>query len=96
MRLRKSLISTAIIISIALIFLSGFGYINSQVSYKYEVQDSQTIGKDPYYGLDEHQKQILKDIDNCKTVMIIFLILLVILIPIRLNGPTFNGRITYY
>ena len=47
-------ISAFIIILVVFIFLSGFGWVNSEASYKYEVQDTVFAGK----PLDNHQKKL--------------------------------------
>ena len=95
MRLNKRFLSITIVILLLLTLLFGFGYMNSLVSYKYEVQDSQTIGKDPTYGLDDHQKQIMNDIVNSKIEAIICGTLAFLIIMVVSIEPTFKGRITY-
>jgi hypothetical protein len=95
MRIKRHILSVLVVVLFFLTLLTAFGYANSLVSYKYEVQDSQTIGKDPLYGLDNHQKQIMRDVDDCKIEAISFAILTVISTVIRISKPTFKGRILY-
>jgi len=74
-----------------LILLSGFGWINSEVSYRYEVQDTLFAGK----PLDEHQKQIIYYISSSKIELIVCTILFVFMLFISAASPTFKGRISY-
>jgi hypothetical protein len=71
--------------------LFGFGFINGQVSYKYEVQDSLYAGK----PLDQHQKEILTDLTITKIGAMVSGVLCSILMFLRLNEPDFNGWVTY-
>jgi formate hydrogenlyase subunit 3/multisubunit Na+/H+ antiporter MnhD subunit len=91
MRIREKILSITIIILVILALLLGFGWVNTLVSYKYEVQDSQYAGK----VLDGHQKEIINAIASSKIEFICCVILLVLVLIIRVFEPTFKGRIYY-
>ena len=95
MKIRKRVITVLLVILLLFALLNAFGYVNSLVSYKYEVEDFQIAGQDQYYGLNQHQIQILKAIHTCKALSILFTFLSVITLFIRLAKPTFNGRVVY-
>ena len=89
MKITERMLSITMIVLTILILFFGFEYVNNLVSYKYEVQDSQQIGKDPLYGLDEHQIGIMHTITFCKIASISCLVLLVV-------TPQVFGRINFY
>lgn len=91
MRLSKRLISTLIIILILLTLLFSYGYVDSSVSYKYEVQADQYAG----LVLNNHQKEIIKDITDSKDETLACIILMIAAIVISINEPTFKGKIIY-
>jgi formate hydrogenlyase subunit 3/multisubunit Na+/H+ antiporter MnhD subunit len=90
-KISQRIISILKIILLVLILLSGFGWLNSMVSYKYEVQDTLYAGK----PLDEHQKQIIYYISSSKIELIICVVLFVFILFINIANPTFNGRVFY-
>lgn len=90
-RLSQKTLSRTMIALVILILLSGFAWINSMVSYKYEVQDT-IYSKQP---LDQHQKDIIFDINSSKISFFSFLILLVITLFINEKEPTIKGRLYY-
>ncbi|MBC7399438.1 MAG: hypothetical protein H7289_05790 [Mucilaginibacter sp.] len=79
-KIKRRWTSTTIIVLILLIFLFGFGWMNSLVSYKYEIQDTVNAGK----VLDEHQKEILYWIKSSKVELGCSILLLI------------KGRVSYY
>ncbi|WP_183562386.1 hypothetical protein [Mucilaginibacter sp. SP1R1] len=95
MKIRTRTLSIAIIVLTILVLFFAFEYINNLVSYKYEVQDFQQKGKDPLYGLNEHQIGIIDAITFCKTTSISCLSLLIITLIVRVAEPTFKGRVFY-
>jgi hypothetical protein len=90
-RLSQKILSRTIIVLIVLVLLSGFGWFNSLVSYKYEVEDSVYAKQ----ALNEHQKDIIFDIESMKVGFFCCLLLLVIALFFTAMSPTFNGRIYY-
>jgi hypothetical protein len=91
MRLSKRLLSTLIIILILLTLLFSYGYVDSRVSYKYEVQTDEYAG----LVLNNHQKEIIKDITSSKDETLACIILMIAAIVISINEPTFKGKIIY-
>ena len=91
MKISKRILTTLVIIFLLLTIISSYGYVNSLVSYKYEVQDFE--GRQ---ALDNHQKDILNAIKASKTEGFVFFGLFVLTSFIRLDTPDFNGRIRYY
>lgn len=79
------------IILLILMLLSSFGWINSEVSYKYEVQDTLFADK----PLDEHQKQIMHYISSSKIELIVCTALFLFMLFISAVNPTFKGRVSY-
>ena len=73
---KNKIINVLLIILPILCLLFGFGYINSLVSYKYEVEDS-LLSNTP---LTTYQKDIVDGIFINKILTIITFILLIILI----------------
>lgn len=82
---------SVIFLSISILLL-GFGWINSEVSYTYEVQDTVYSGK----SLNEHQKDILYYISSSKIELICCIALLIFALYVINAQPTFKGRISYY
>lgn len=72
--------------------LFAFGWFNSEVSYKYEVQDTLYSGK----PLDEHQKEILYYITSSKIELMCAVVLLIFLLYVCAVRPTFKGRVSYF
>ncbi len=83
-------------ITIALLFVSillfAFGWANSEVSYKYEVQDTVYSGK----PLNQHQKDIIYYITSSQVELIISAALLIFLLFVIVAEPTFKGKVLYY
>jgi hypothetical protein len=91
MNITSRMFSVTIVVLVILVLIFGFGWINNDVSYKYEVQDTLVAGK----ALDQHQKAIMHGIVFCKTASTSCLVLLVLTLIIHEVEPTFNGRIRY-
>ena len=91
MKITDRMFIITIIILAILLLIFGFGWVNSDVSYKYEVQDSIVAGK----ALDGHQKDIMHGIIFCKIASISCLALLVLTLIIHEVEPTFKGRVQY-
>jgi hypothetical protein len=91
MKITDRMFTITIIILVILLLVFGFGWVNSDVSYKYEVQDTIVGGK----ALDEHQKDIMHGIIFCKIASISSFILLALALIIHEVGPTFKGRVQY-
>jgi hypothetical protein len=90
-RLSQKILSRAAITFLVLILLSGFGWFNSKVSYKYEVQDT-VYAKQP---LSQHQKDILVDIVSSKIVFISCIVMLIFTLYLIQVEPTFKGLVYY-
>jgi len=84
-------LSKTIIALIILVLLSGFGWFNSLVSYKYEVEDSVYAKQ----VLDQNQKDILFDIESMKLGFFCCLFLLIFALFFTAILPTLNGCIYY-
>lgn len=91
MKITDRMFTISIIILAILVLIFGFGWVNSDVSYKYEVQDTLVAGK----ALDQHQKAIMHGIVFCKMASISCLVLLVLTLIIHEVEPAFKGRIQY-
>jgi len=91
-KIKRRWLSLSVIFLIISILLLGFGWINSEVSYKYEVQDTVYSGK----PLDEHQKDILYYISSSKIELICCIALLFFALYVINAEPTFKGMISYY
>nr|WP_294942160.1 hypothetical protein [uncultured Mucilaginibacter sp.] len=74
-----------------MLFIFGFGYINSRISFKYEVQDSLSGGQ----TLNEHQKEIIGYINSSKIEFIGCVVLLIAVLIVINSEPSFNGRVSY-
>ncbi|RWY55863.1 hypothetical protein [Mucilaginibacter gilvus] len=94
-RITERVISISFIALTLLTLLFAYGYVNSMVSYKYQVQDFQQAGKDPTYGLDDEQLSILNGIVFCKYAAISCFALLVLALIVNEREPTFKGRLVY-
>ncbi|MBD1364700.1 hypothetical protein IDJ77_12845 [Mucilaginibacter sp. ZT4R22] len=94
-RISERAISISLVALAILTLLFAYGYVNSMVSYKYEVQDFQQAGKEASFGLDAHQLYILHGITFCKYAAISCFALLILGLIINEREPTFNGRISY-
>lgn len=94
-RITARVISISLIVLAILTLLFAYGYVNSMVSYKYQVQDSQQAGKNPGYGLDDEQLSILNSVAFCKYATISCFALLVLALIVNECEPTFNGRLVY-
>ena len=88
---RRSLSISAFLLTI-LSLLFGFGWVNSEVSYKYEVQDAVYSGK----HLDGRQKDILYYITSSKVELICCVLLLIFVLYVNEREPRFKGRVSYY
>ena len=91
MKITDRMFIITIIILAILLLVFGFGWVNSDVSYKYEVQDTIFAGK----ALDEHQKDIIHGIILCKIASVSSFVLLVLTLIIHEVEPTFKGRLQY-
>jgi hypothetical protein len=91
MKITDRMFTLTIIILVILLLVFGFGWVNSDVSYKYEVQDTIFAGK----ALDEHQKDIMHGIIVCKIVTVSSFVLLIITLIIHEVEPAFKGRVQY-
>jgi hypothetical protein len=91
MNLSDRLLSRTAVASIIIGLISFYGYANSMVSYKYEVEDTVFA----HQALDERQQSILTDITSTKYVAITCLILFCFIVFISISEPTFNGKVTY-
>ncbi|MEB0261335.1 MULTISPECIES: hypothetical protein [unclassified Mucilaginibacter] len=91
-KIKRRWLSLSVIFLVISILLLGFGWINSEVSYKYEVQDTVYSGK----PLDERQKDILYYISSSKIELICCVALLVFVLYVINTEPTFKGRLSYY
>jgi hypothetical protein len=89
------MLSITLIVFTILTLLFAYGYVNSMVSYKYQVQDFQQAGKDSLYGLDEEQLSIMHAIVFCKIAAIVSFVLLILKLIVNETEPTFNGRECY-
>jgi len=94
-KIKSRYINISLITTIVLIILFGYGWINSLVSYKYEVQDSLKPGPQSLSGLDAHQLEIINAISFCKYAMIICCAALVGLLIINEKEPSFKGRVKW-
>jgi len=94
-KVTERFISVLLVTLAILTLLFAYGYVNSLVSYKYEVQDFQQPGKDQSFGLDAHQVYILNGITFCKYASISCFTLLVLALIVNEREPTFNGRVSY-
>ena len=83
-------VSTIILSLLSIVF--AFGWANSEVSYKYEVQDTVYSGK----PLDDHQREILYYIWSSKVELICAVVLLIFILCVSVFKPTFNGRVSYF
>ena len=91
MKITDRMLSITIVALTILVLIFGFGWVNSDVSYKYEVQDTVVAGN----ALDENQKDIMHGIAFCKVASISCVILLVLTLIISEAEPTFKGRVHY-
>lgn len=91
MKITNRMFTITIIILAILVLVFVFGWVNSDVSYKYEVQDTIFAGK----ALDEHQRDIMNGIIFCKTAAISCFVLLVLTLIIHEVEPAFKGRVQY-
>ena len=91
-KIKRRWLSVSVIVLVAFILLLFFAWINSEVSYKYEVQDELYSGK----SLNEHQKDILYYIYSSKLALISCIALLVFALYVINTEPTFNGKVSYY
>jgi hypothetical protein len=91
LKIKNRWLTISMITMFILSLLFAFGWFNSEVSYKYEVQDTIYSGK----PLDEHQKEILYYITTSKVGLICTGVLLIIIMYISAFRPTFKGRISY-
>jgi len=91
MKVSKRLLNITLITLALLALLFVFGYVNSLVSYKYEVEDYIHSSK----TLDAHQHQIINDIANCKLYSFLCFGLFMLLFFVRLKKPALNGRLVY-
>ncbi|MEO3405730.1 hypothetical protein AAFN85_17590 [Mucilaginibacter sp. CAU 1740] len=94
-KIKSRYINISLIITCLLILLFGYGWVNSMVSYKYEVQDFLKPGPQPSSGLDADQINIISAISFCKYATIAFCALLVGLLIINEKEPSFKGRIEW-
>jgi hypothetical protein len=90
-KIKRRWLSISAILFVILSLLFAFGWINSEVSYKYEVQDTVYSGK----PLDEHQKDILYYIASSKVEFTCCVVLLVLTLYVNGAEPTFKGRVYY-
>lgn len=93
-RIPTRTVSILIVAFAMLTLLFGFGYINSLVSYKYEVQEAQLSAKSSS-GLNTHDFSILWNIVFYKYAAMVSGVLLVLGLITHECEPSFNGRVSY-
>ncbi|NHA06291.1 hypothetical protein G7092_20950 [Mucilaginibacter sp. HC2] len=91
MKITDRMFTITIIILSVLLLVFGFGWVNSDVSYKYEIQDTLVARK----ALDEHQRDIIHGIIFCKIAAVSSFVLLILTLVIHELEPTFKGRVQY-
>jgi hypothetical protein len=91
-KIKSRWLSISAIIFFILSMLFAFGMLNSEVSYKYEVQDTVYAGK----ALDDHQKEILYYITSSKVGLMCSVVLLIFTLYLSTFKPTFKGRIIIF
>jgi ABC-type transport system involved in multi-copper enzyme maturation permease subunit len=92
MKINRRWLRWSVVVLIIMLFIFGFGYINSQISFKYEVQDTLSGGQ----PLDEHQKEIIGYIHSSKIEFISCVILLAAILVVINSEPTLNRRVSYF
>ncbi|QEC75596.1 hypothetical protein [Mucilaginibacter ginsenosidivorax] len=95
MRISQRMLSMTLIVLVILTLFFVYGWVNSMVSYKYQVQDFQRKGDDAFAGLDEEQISILHTIVFCKITAITCFALLILTLIVNEKEPGFNGRVYY-
>jgi hypothetical protein len=92
MKINRRWLRWSVVILVIILFIFGLGYINGQISFKYEVQDSLSSGR----PLDEHQKEIIGYIHSSKIEFFSCVILLVAILVVINSEPTFKRKISYF
>jgi hypothetical protein len=91
MKINRRWLHLSVIVLVITLFTLGFGYLNSEVSFKYEVQGSITGGQ----TLDDHQKEIIGYMNSSKIELNVCSVLLIGILIVINAEPTFKGRIAY-
>ena len=91
MKLSKRLLSVLNIVLLALCVIFIYSYLNSLVSYRYEVQSDEFAGN----ILNGHQREILHYITSSETWSLVCLGFFLVTFIIKVSQPSFHGRITY-
>jgi len=91
MKLSKRLLSVLNISLLALCIMFAYVYMNSLVSYKYEVQADEFAGN----ILNGHQREILAYITSSETWAFVCLGLFLVTFIIKVSQPNFKGRVEY-
>jgi hypothetical protein len=91
MKLSKRLLSVLSFMLLALCVLFVYNYLNTLVSYKYEVQADEFAGN----ILNGHQREILDYISSTKTWSLVCLIFFLITFIVKVYTPNFRGKIVY-
>lgn len=90
-KIKNRWLTVSAVLMFILSLLFAFGWVNSEVSYKYEVQDTIYSGK----PLDDHQKEILYYITSSKIELMCAVALLIFILCISAFRPTFKGKVSY-
>ncbi|MBS1531092.1 MAG: hypothetical protein JSU01_12350 [Bacteroidetes bacterium] len=91
MKLSKRLLTVLNILLLALCIIFAYAYMNSLVSYKYEVQADEFAGN----ILNGHQREIISYITSSETWAFVCLGCFLVTFIIKVSQPSFHGRITY-